>query len=136
VEGTIETLFHHGKPRNESFSCDYGKGLTDLFPPGKLLMDCHLYGVVICRTVILSVAKDLCILLALPEALDKPRPTLTAPSPANAPLLKHAPAMLIALKLIEAGASRSQQHHIAATAIHSRADRVLQRFRVLDFGRP
>lgn len=52
-------------------------------------------------------------------------------------LLEHPPPMLITLKLIKAGARRSQQHNIARhRALTRKPHRVFERLRVYDFGCP
>src|SRR5580698_8220682 len=51
-------------------------------------------------------------------------------------LLKHPPAMLIALKLIKASASRSQQNNVARNRrLAGASNRVFQSLRVINFGR-
>src|SRR5260221_9836880 len=119
----IEIPFHHGDTKTcRSFAGDFGQGITELVP------------------------SSLCWWSA-----GRPRPATLLPDGRGARpsitlrrsrhgqrmhrLFEHSPAMLVALELIKAGASRGQKNHVTRDGSFARApDGVFQSFRTFDFG--
>src|SRR5258708_1791010 len=120
----IEIPFHHGDTKTcRSFAGDFGQGITELVP-GSL---CWWWSAGRPRPATL-----------LPDGRGA-RPSITLRRSRHGQrmhrLFEHSPAMLVALKLIKAGARRSKKNNVAHHGRFTRAPhRIFQGFRTFDFG--
>src|SRR5258708_28109296 len=121
----IEIPFHHGDTKTcRSFAGDFGQGITELVPSSL----CWWWSAGRPRPATL-----------LPHGRGA-RPSITLRRSRHGQrmhrLFEHSPAMLVALELIKAGASRGQKNHVTRDGSFARAaEWVFESSRMVDFGR-